>query len=115
MAAQRRFGETLRLADLVTDSNAVISDTSFEECTLLGPAILWFAKGVEIINNSWSGAGAVSSVDDYLIVVQPGSSVMGAIAVENSRFLKCQFRVCGILVDPVTAERWRSDVGIGRN
>lgn len=115
MAAHRRFGETLRLADLVTESNAVIRDTSFEECTLLGPAILWFAKNVEIINNSWNGAGPAASVDNYLIVVQPGSSVMGAIAVEDSRFFKCQFQVCGILVDPATAERWRSDVGVGRN
>ena len=83
--------ETIRIVDLVT-APPMIEFTTFENCHIVGPAVLLFLGGMEASNCTWIG-----TADSVLWEIPPDRDwIVGAIGLRDTRFEGCTFEGVGI-------------------
>jgi hypothetical protein len=81
--------EEVRLTDLLDGDNDVIEDREFEDCIILGPAVIApFRCTFEY--NVFEGK------QDWVLLEVPEGPRIGIIAVRNCVFRRCRFRGIGI-------------------
>lgn len=83
--------QTIRIADLAREED-IISGRTFEDCTILGPAVLG-RLGTTLFHECFFD----SNVDTLLIQLASEQRVIGPIGVEHCTFRRCRFRRIGLL------------------
>ncbi len=96
--------ETVRLTDLVEPAHPVLTDFIFDRCEILGPAVVHM-EGGEMSACAWSGT------EDGLLwdVPEDRSYAIGAMALVNCVFRRCEFRGIGIVSKPGFREQFVMD------
>lgn len=84
--------EVVRLADLAT-VNPVIDGHNFENCLIVGPAVMLVMSGTAI-EGCDLGGDAVSIF--WLVNPEVRNAVLGAIGVQNCSFRGCRFQNVGL-------------------
>lgn len=96
-------GETIRLCDfVVAGEKPIIEGKTFEECTLLGPAMVYLF-GVSTVHNCSFDGG----MDSLFIEVEADRVVIGVIGLKDCVFRKCRFRGIGVIGPSDLIKRWR--------
>lgn len=101
---QREFrNEVVRLADLTVNTDKIVK-RRFENCQIIGPAVIVPLDGTSISHCSWDAPGP----DAILwLVPRERSFVIGAIGVIACEFFKCKFVSVGIAVTADDEDRFR--------
>lgn len=84
--------QTLRITDLTLVSD-VLQGLRFEECLIIGPAIIVPISGTTIVNCQFDGPGPEAvfwPIDD------DRSMIVGAIGARDVEFYGCRFQRIGI-------------------
>ncbi len=81
-------GETLRMTDLLGESNVLDGDT-FTNCTLRGPAVVWFDGDKPITLKFCEFAHELD--DLFWEVPRTRLGLIGAVMVRNCTFVSCRF------------------------
>ena len=99
--ADRYTGEVVRLA-LLADHDATIRYREFADCQINGPAVM-VAQGCEFTNCGWDGE------PDRLFweIPSPRAMVIGAVLLQDCRFIGCRFSGIGIAGPPEAIAKWR--------
>jgi hypothetical protein len=100
--AETRHREVIRLAE-VADRNSLIEDMEFDDCELLGPAIVAPLDHVEI-----DGASFDAPPDALLIEVAEDRLVVGVIGLRRVKIHNCRIRNVGIIGTPASIAEFRS-------
>jgi hypothetical protein len=98
-------GETLYLAQVAIPKD-YIHDYQFEDCNLLGPAIIALMGEVAFISTSFEGP----SLEAMAWEVPENTVRIGAIAVSRCRFLRCRITGVGIAGTAETLEHFLANV-----
>lgn len=86
--------EVVRLADLVVASPRLV-DHRFEDCLIIGPAVLGTINGATIEECNFDG-----EADEILWVIEPHRAfIVGSIEVVQCEFLRCRFSMVGFAGD----------------
>ena len=94
----------LRLADLTVNAD-VLEDVTFENCRIVGPAVL-VPMNSEIVNCGWIG-----DIDALVWEIPHGRDlIIGAVGAMRCRFYACTFDRVGIALKPEAAEHFRDMV-----
>lgn len=98
-----RRNQHIRICDLATTDD-VLKDLAFEHCAIVGPAVLVLLSDVTLEDNTIEG-----DMDALLWEIPSHRSrVVGAIGVENCRFVQCRFTRVGFAGPPDLMERFRA-------
>jgi hypothetical protein len=81
----------------------MITRCQFENCELLGPAVLLIVGGVTVENSSFDGPGTFLTVDT-------DREYFGMIGVRDTKFINCVFRNVGIAAGQDTINEFLADV-----
>jgi hypothetical protein len=108
MANENRTGEVVNLALLASNDGAV-RDVEFVDCQINGPAVI-FARGQSAFTHcQWDAA---DGADSLLWEIAPGrNAIVGAVLVEDCRFVDCRMTRVGIAGPPDVIALWRADLG----
>ncbi len=99
MATTEFTGEVVRLALLAATASA-IRDHQFTDCDVHGPAVVF---GGDFVRTSFDG-----EADSLIWELAPSQQrVIGAIVLENCRFVGCRFHNVGIIAAAGEAEATR--------
>lgn len=81
----------VKIADLV-DSRSLVEDRRFEDCEILGPAVLAPLEGVHFLNSTFDGVfeAVFREVPDGLLLI-------GVVALRRVIFDRCKFTNIGIV------------------
>ncbi|WP_350004373.1 hypothetical protein [Pseudarthrobacter sp. WHRI 8279] len=102
----REVGKVLRISDL-TVTTSVIRDRIFEDCLILGPAVL------ALVGSTLEECIFDGDVDALLWEIPPERlQIIGAIQMENCTFLRCRFQMIGFAGPKDFAELFRSQIQI---
>jgi len=96
--------QVVRLADL-TVTNDVIAGVTFENCTLVGPAV------VVTLGGTLSGCEFEGSTEGIFWPTGDRSHVIGAIALVGCTVVRCRFQRVGIAYTPDQEAAFRRDFG----
>lgn len=86
--------EIVKIADHALHED-IIQSLTFEDCEIVGPAILAPLRDVEFANPRFS-----NSMEAVLWEVVPPREVVGLIGLVDIKFISCSFRRVGIAVQP---------------
>lgn len=81
----------VKIADLA-DSHSVVQDRKFEDCQILGPAVLAPLEGVHFLNSGFDG-----TFDSIFREVPEGQMLIGVVGLQRVIFDRCQFTNIGIV------------------
>ena len=99
MATTEFAGEVVRLA-LLAENGSAIRDHQFSDCDVHGPAVVF---GGDFVHTSFDG-----EADSLIWELAPSQKgVVGAILLDNCRFVGCRFHNVGIIASPGEAEATR--------
>lgn len=102
---RRYSNQTIRISDLaVTDS--VLRDLSFDNCHIMGPAVLALIDSVTLDSPAFDG-----TLEGILWEIPEDKTVFGAIGLERCEFYACRFTAIGLAVTPELASKIRESVG----
>jgi hypothetical protein len=87
--------QTLRLTDLAVVDD-VIEGVTFENCELVGPAVLALLEGTRFSGNTF----AVPSLASALWAPQGQDTIVGAIGLRACTVIGCSLRRIGLAVLP---------------
>lgn len=99
-------GQTIQIADLADEDNRIQKRT-FEDCTILGPAVL-----APIL---WAGGAFEQNTFEnpkILMVAPQNMELFGVIALEGCVFRWCHFRRVGIVGDRDLIEYFRKNLHV---
>jgi hypothetical protein len=100
----RHVREIIRIVHMAGDE-AVIRGHTFEDCTIMGPAVLVF-RDCDLVDPTLRG-----KLDAILWEVWPDREwVLGAVLVERCRFLQCRFENIGIAGPKSLLAKLRSEI-----
>lgn len=111
--AERLRHATIPVHDFAEARDGIINMIHFEECTLVGPAILLFQLS---ILDSCTFMVPNGNIDGILWEVRPEQSdiLVGPTPTWNCRFTRCHFRLVAFASDPIFIDRLRSLISAGR-
>lgn len=92
MPVERR-NEIVRIADMVVLAD-VLEDLHFENCEVVGPAVLAVLEGVTFEGCAFEAPGP----DALIWTVEDDRIVMGAVGLRNVTFSNCRIRRIGLAV-----------------
>ena len=107
--------EMVRISDVVSEGDPLISGVTFNRCHILGPG---FIKPQN--QNTFEFCSCPSR--DILIAVPPGSPIAGAIILSRNVFRQCYFDAVNVVgtpqdisdvrdgFDPITLSEWKAKV-----
>lgn len=97
---------TLRITELTVTSD-LLEGLTFENCQIIGPAVLALLDGNQIVNCGFEGTleGIIWEVPESR------EQVYGAIGVRNCLFSGCQFTRIGLAAPPAVADQVRRALG----
>ncbi|NWL13335.1 hypothetical protein DM793_18885 [Paenarthrobacter nitroguajacolicus] len=82
--------KVLRIADMTVTSH-VIKDYKFEDCLIIGPAVLALTGNSSVLDSSFEG-----DADAILWEIPEGRpQVLGAIQIDDCTFERCRFQLIG--------------------
>ncbi len=81
----------IKIADLA-DSRSLVEDKRFEDCEILGPAVIAPLEGVHFLNSSFGG-----NFESVFREVPQGLPLIGVVALRRVIFDRCQFTNIGIV------------------
>lgn len=84
--------QTVRLTDLAVTAD-VIEQITFENCQLIGPAIVVLLGNTELRDSGFDG-----DVDAILWPIGDRQQIIGAIALTNCSLIGCRFQRIGLAV-----------------
>jgi len=87
--------QIVRVADLML-TRRVVDRVTFENCLLVGPAIIALIDGGDLIGCTFE----TSEVDQLLWPVQEGDVKIGAVHFMNCNFHSCKFESIGFVAWP---------------
>ncbi|MEX0836014.1 MAG: hypothetical protein WD010_07980 [Nitriliruptor sp.] len=91
---RREFrNELVRLADLTVNDD-VIQGRTFENCQIIGPAVMAPLGSTSITYCTWDG----TSFEAFAWPVAPERHLIGAIGALECTFFKCRFVRVGLVV-----------------
>lgn len=109
--SQRAFqNEDVKIATLV-GTDGMLEGATFENCRILGPAILGLVDDTEFRD---SGFGMAGTVDSILWEIPNGKKVVGVIGLRHCKFIGCQFESIGLAGPPELMRQWRRQLGGAR-
>ncbi|SDW32378.1 hypothetical protein SAMN04487912_102324 [Arthrobacter sp. cf158] len=96
-------GKVLRITDL-TITTHVIRDHQFEDCLIIGPAVLALTGESSLIDCTFDGEM------DALLWEIPSTRpyVTGAIQVDGSTFTRCRFQLIGFAGPQAFVDKFRA-------
>lgn len=96
--------QVVRLADLTVNTD-LLEDLRFENCTIIGPAVIAVLEENTLAHNSFSAPG----LNELFWLVPPDRpSVVGAIGVRRTEFYSCNFQRVGLAGPPELLEALRA-------
>lgn len=100
--------EVIRLADLATVSD-IVEDRRFEDCMLVGPAVLVLLDSVDLISCGFEGSA------EAMLWELPAdrTQVQGAIGLRRCSFIGCRFQRVGFAGTPEVMEMFRRSTATG--
>lgn len=102
--------QLVRIADLaVTDD--VIQDVRFENCQIVGPAVLAPLEDTTINGCSFDSQGPLEL---FWLIPPTRESVIGAIGLVRVEFFACRFQRIGLAVPEAHAEQFLRGFGQGQ-
>ncbi|MTV24630.1 hypothetical protein FTX61_04240 [Nitriliruptoraceae bacterium ZYF776] len=91
---RREFrNEPVRLADLTVNDDLIVG-RSFENCQIIGPAVMAPLGTTSITHSTWDG----TSFDAIAWPVAADRELVGAIGVQDCTFFRCRFVRIGLVV-----------------
>lgn len=99
MPKELTTGTSVRLADF----GSIITDQTFEDCEILGPAILAPRGSGGFYNCGWEG-----DADSLFWELPTGERIVGATVAENCVFTRCRFVNVGIAGTKDDIDRMRA-------
>jgi hypothetical protein len=97
--------QTIRLTDL-TVVNDVIEGMTFENCNIIGPAVIAFLPPGELRNSGFDG-----DEEGLLWDVGERQHIIGAIGLSGCTIVGCRFQRIGIVVRAADREFIRRGLG----
>ena len=95
-------GETVRLHDLVGEKAPIIREKTFEDCDLLGPAMIWVSGTGAFISCGFDG-----DPDSLFVEIPEQRPLMSVIQMHDCVFRTCRFNRVGIIGLPEDIANWR--------
>ncbi len=84
--------DVIRIAEL-TVTSFILEGLTFQNCRIVGPAVLIPQGGVQIAHCSWDAPG----VDAIFWEIPPErTQIVGGVVVKDCTFSKCTFQMVGI-------------------
>ena len=80
-------GETIKICELVSCDSPTLANETFEDCTILGPALLGFIDEDSIIGECTFNA----SGPDAVLLEAPDRPITGVIGLYRVQFIRCHF------------------------
>jgi hypothetical protein len=100
--------DTVRITDLVVTDD-FIEDVRFENCQIIGPAVLAPLQGCTFYACEFDSQGP----DELFWIIPPErSSFIGAIGLLRVEFYACRFQRIGLAVPKIMVEEFRSGFGL---
>jgi|SRR5215211_2462745 len=101
--------QIVRLADL-TVMEDIITDVRFEQCEIVGPAVVAPLEGVTMRNSRFDAPDS-----DALFWIVPSSRevVIGAIGLVRVEFFSCKFSRVGLAIPEHKLEEYKQGFGLG--
>lgn len=96
----------IRLIDLLLQGESSIRSKTFEECHLIGPAIIGFRGSVVLEACNWNGP----SMDAVFHEVPSGTTIVGPIGIVDCVFRRCNFRGIGMMGVKADVDKWKQSV-----
>lgn len=87
---------TIHIHELVTDDDVLVQDCVFDNCTLIGPSVIFLAEFTTIKDPTFL---PVASVDDALIEITLGRRVAGVVLFKSCAFRGCRFKQISVIGD----------------
>lgn len=107
---QREFrNEAVRLADLTVNTDR-ITGVSFENCQILGPAVILPVQNTQI---SYSGFDGPDPDSLFWVIPDSRQYVIGAVILIGCRIFQCRFVNVGVAVRQADLDAARRGLGIG--
>jgi hypothetical protein len=100
--------QLVRISDLVVTED-LITDVRFENCQIIGPAVLVLLENTVVNRCQFDTEGA-----DQLFWIVPSTrpSVIGAIGLKGVEFYACRFQRIGIAVPEGREDAFRKGFGL---
>lgn len=95
--------EIIRIAELATTAD-VLRELVFEDCEIVGPAVLLILGSTQLLESSIDGPNAVWDLD-------PNRGYIGGIGIEACLFQRCVFRRVGFGGHPDLIAQLRASLG----
>ena len=97
---------TIRITDLAVTDNK-LEGLTFEECHIIGPAVLGIIRNVRFDRCSFEG-----TPEELIWEVPPERpSVLGVIGLSDCQFYGCRFTNIGLAMSPDGAASFRRELG----
>ena len=104
-------GVTLRLVDLPLIRGNTIEKITFEQCEILGPAII-LPKGGLVEGCALPGKDGILDEEGFFWAISDREHLYGAIAVVDCVLRGCTFVEIGVAVSPGQRQVWRDAAGL---
>ncbi|WP_375430490.1 hypothetical protein [uncultured Friedmanniella sp.] len=99
--------QTVRITDLAVVEDLIV-DVRFENCEIIGPAVLALLDGL-VMNSCVFDSDGPEQL--FWVVPDERPSVIGAIGLQRTEFYSCRFRKIGLAVPASRLEEIRSGFG----
>lgn len=86
-----------------------IRNKRFEDCELVGPAIILIMGSTLLANSHFEG-----SFEDTVIIIQEERRLVGVVGFEDCVFERCKFLKVGIIITPSLEEKFRKGFGVDK-
>lgn len=106
--ARSYVGETIRLVDLIPQNEWTLRDVGFEDCDVLGPAIVYVENDVEIGHCEWDAPDESAL---YWPIGPDRQAITGAVVLEACSFSGCRMAGIGVAYSPDQESRIRAGFG----
>jgi hypothetical protein len=97
--------QVVRITERASDQTAMIEDVHFEDCEILGPALLVPLDHVSFDETSFDG-----HPDAFLWEVSEDRIMIGVIGLRNVRFYRCRMKHIGLVGTPEVIKKFRSSL-----
>lgn len=103
--------QMVRIAEL-TVLEDVIHEVRFENCEIVGPAVLGLVHNVNVIGCAFDAPGPDAL---FWPIPEARGAVMGAVGLVNVEFSSCRFRRIGIAVPEAQLPEMTQGFGLAGN